>query len=250
MIQRDRDQQRGAGERQRQHRVRSTASTIAITISTPNATVNTVFSVTCEGRTSLSSPAKRRQYCDSSASGNTSRRRVGPHADDAASSRAIFAASWLPRPRSAVASAVSTAARSSAPSTRAQQVHARLVVAVQLDVGAADQEVRQRQIGIVAQDPLQQADRLVDLAVALGDLGEARDRQRERRVLQRRLLEQPAGVVGAPGRLGEHAQALLRRAEAGRDGARALEGGRRVGDVADLEQAHAAQVRRLARQSG
>ena len=130
----------------------------------------------------------------------------------------------------------------------AQQVHARLVVAVQLDVGAADQEVGQRQIGVVAQDPFQQADRLVDLAAALRDLGETRDRQRERRVLQRGLLEQTAGVIDAAGGLGEHAEPLLGRAEGRGDRARAFEGGRGVGDVTHLEQADAAQVRRVARQ--
>jgi hypothetical protein len=35
-----------------------TAWTTAITMRTPNATVNTVFSVTCEGRISLSMPGK------------------------------------------------------------------------------------------------------------------------------------------------------------------------------------------------
>ena len=166
----------------------------------------------------------------------------------------LMAVSLLrPSPASARASSERTAARSSAPATsgsrggcpragvrlgpgeRALQVHPRLVEALELDVGATDEEVGEPEVRIVAQAPLEQGDRLVEPAVAPGDGGEPRDRQREGAVLQRRLLVVVGGLGGAPGGLGQRAEPLLRRAESGGDRARPLEGRRRPGLVAAAE---------------
>ena len=133
----------------------------------------------------------------------------------------------------------------SAQSERALEMNPRLVEALELDVGTADQEVREPQPRIVAQAPLEQGDRLVEPAVSSGDGGEPRDRQGEGAVLQRRLFVIVGGLGGAAGGLGQRAEPLLGRAESGGDRARPLEGRRCPGLVAAAEESHAAQVGRL-----
>src|SRR3954470_14605969 len=228
---------------------RAAPSTIAATSSTPKQTVITVLTVTCEGRNSGLGSVKGGP-CSLSPSIYPGRRFTQavelPEAGLGARQLGEDGGAILGPGDEGLARRGLRRPGRVGPEQRALQMDPGLVEALELAVGAAHQKVGEPPARIVAQAPLQQSDGLVQPAVPPGDGGEARDRQREGAVLQRRLFVVVSSLGGATGGLGQLSEPLLRGAESGGDGAGSLEGGRRSGFVAAAEEPHAALVGRLA----